>query len=468
MDNLDVIQVPTLSLLSSSSNNTSSDQPTLPKTINKFVKKKLYKRPTTRTSPNSSSLRRSSSSKSSPPYKNRRHKRRTLYYKDGAKSSFGNFLDRGKSRKSSSSTDTTPSSTRSVVSPVAATSNRSTSTISSTRRQRSTPNRESLDTPQSEQDLFIIESDNDDNENPITPSPIRDSPSYGRKSKRRDASSSATILASSSSLYPQLPTETSRNFVCYHPNTKDDTTIDSELIDKIRKGPKGEVWNRKLGQIYTAVMEGETGHVKIGWTEQEIQQRMTGLNSPKRSKRIYDEPDTTPGAQSRHRNCYFAEQIIHLELYNFRRRAVERNDTEWFERSIKEAHRVCRKWRNWLIQCKPYDENQQLTGFWRERLEQMASYDPYDVAKHGCLHDRWMDFLNPSWWDMKSYEILITWRKINDWWTWICENYIIILVLLGIVCWASNGVLSFLLFIFIVLVTCAGLSRTTKEERKGS
>jgi hypothetical protein len=258
--------------------------------------------------------------------------------------------------------------------------------------------------------------------------------------------------------------------VRHHPKTKDDSTIDRDLIHKLRTGPKGEVKNSKLGYVYTAVMKGETGHVKIGYTEQEIEQRMTGLNSPKEYERIYDEPDTTtPGAQSTLHNAYFAEQIIHLELYNFRRKAVvARNQTEWFETSIKEAHRVCHKWRKWLIQYKPYDENQQLTEFWTERLGLMSENDPYDVAKHGCLHDRWMDFLNPSWWDKTSYEILITRRKIHEWWTWICENYKLILTLIGIVSWASYGVVSFLLFISIVLVVWAGLSRTTKEERKRS
>lgn len=464
MDGLDVIQVPTLSLLSFSSNNTSSGQSALPKPINKVVKKKLYKRTTARTSPNSSSLHRSSSSKSSSPYRNRRYKRRTLYHKDGAKPSLGGFFNRRKPRES---TATTPSSTKSVVSPVAGTANRSISTSSSTRVQISTPDRESAYTPQSEGNPIIIGSDDDDNENPITPSPIRDSPLYGRKSRRRDANSSATTVASSSSLYPELPTGTSTNFVRYHSEAKDDSTIDRKLIDKLWKGPKGDVRNSTLGQVYTAAMEGEDGYVKIGWTEQEITQRMTGLNSPRRSGRIYDVADTlTPGAQSRLFNGYYAEQIIHLELYNFRRRAVDRNQTEWFEIGMGEAHQVCHKWRKWFIQCQPYDENRQLTEFWRKRLYQMETWNPYNAAKHGSLHDRWSVFLNPSWSDKTSYEVLVTWRKICKWWTWICKNYSMILTLLGIIIWASKGVASFLQYVSLVLLVWTGVSTAKKDDKR--
>lgn len=461
MDSLDVIQVPTYSLLSSSSNNTPSGQSALPKTINKIVKKKLYKRTTTRTSPISSSLRRSSSSKSSSPYRNRRHKWRTIYHEDGAKPSLGDFFNRRKSRKS---TDTTLSSTRSVVSPLVGTPKRSRKANSSTQGQISTPDRKSPHNPQSEQNLVIIESDDDDIENQITPSPIRDSPLYGRKSSQRDIGPSATTVTSSSSLYPRLPTGTSTNFVPYDPKPKDDSTIDSELIGKLREGPRGEVNNHELGQVYTAAMEGEDGHVKIGWTR-DIDKRMAGLNSPKKYARISNVPDTTPGAQKRFLNSYHAEQIIHLELYSFRRIEVVRNQTEWFEMDMKQVQRVCRKWRNWLTQYDPYDENQELTEFWRNRLYQLEIYDAYDVSKHGCLHDRWNTFLNPSWWEKTSYEILTTWRIICKWWTWICKNYPIIVTLLGIVFWASNGVVSFLLCISLVLVVWAGVA-TAKEEDK--
>lgn len=463
MDSLDVIQVPTLSLLSSSGNNTSSGQSALPKTINKIVKKKLYKRTTTRTSPTSSSLRRSSSGKSSSPYRNRRHKWGTLY-PDGAKTSLGNFFNRRKSRKS---IDTTPSSRRSVVLPVAGPANRSTSTSSSTQGQISTPDRKSPYTPHSEQDATIIESEDDDNENSITPSPIRDSPLYGRKPRRRNANPSTATVASSSSLYPRLPTGTSTNFVRYHSEPKDDSTIDTDMIGKLREGPKGEVMNHKPGQVYTAAMEGEDSHLKIGFTRN-IDKRMIELNSTKKHARIYNVADTTtPGAQSRLFNGYHAEQIIHLELYNFRRIAIVRQETEWFEIGKEEAHQVCHKWRKWLMQCAPYDENQQLTEFWRERLYLMETYNPYNASKHGCLHKRWMEFLSPTWWDKTSYEILIAWRKISNWWTWIFKNYPIIATLLGIVFWASNGVMSFLLCISLVLVVWAGVA-TAKEEDKRS
>lgn len=329
--------------------------------------------------------------------------------------------------------------------------------------QTSTPNRESPHTTQSEQDKIIIDSDDDDNESPVTPSPIRNSPSYGRMSRRRDASLSATTVASSS-LYPELPTETSTNFKPYWPETKEDSTIDTELIDKLREGPKGEVRNSELGRVYTAAMEGENGHVKIGWTKQGVQRRMNGLNSPRSNEKVYHLVDKTPGAQSRFLNAFHAEQIIHLELYNLRRVEIGRNQKEWFEMDMKEAHQVCHKWRNWFMKWKPYDENQQLKEFWREHLDLMGTEDAYNADKHGCLHERWTAFLNPSWWDKTSYKIRVTWRTIHQWWTWICENYPIIITLLGIVFWVSYGVVSFLLCIFTVLVIWAGLSRGKNEE----
>lgn len=468
MDSLDVIQAPTLSLLSSSSNNTSSGPSGLPKTINKIVRKKLYKRITTRISPKSSSPRRPSSSRSPPPYRNWRQRRRTLYHKDGANPSLGSFFIRRKSQRSSLSTDTSLSSTRSVSLPVTSTTDRSLNTSPSTHRQRSNFTGELPHTPQSEYYPIIIESDDDDDDrNPVTPSPIRDSPSYGREPRRQHASSRATT-PEPPMLYPELPSDTSTDFVRYHRETKHDSTIDCDLIHKLRKGPKGETKNRKLGQVYTAAMEGEHNHVKIGWTEQSVEHRMRGLNSPLRHARIYNVSDTTPGAQRRLVNCYYAEQIIHLELYNSRRTAtvLKQGKGEWFEIDMKEAQRVCRKWRKWLIECKPYGENQELTEFWTRRLYIMEQCDAYDAAIHGCLHERWMAFLNPTWWDKTSYKISITWRKISQWWTWFCDNYRIIALLLGIVFWASNGAVSFLLYISIILVASAGLSTTTKEEKR--
>ncbi|KAL3703650.1 hypothetical protein TMatcc_010839 [Talaromyces marneffei ATCC 18224] len=459
MDNLDVMQVPIISLLSSSSNNTSSGQSALPKTINKIVRKKLYKRTTTRASPNSSSLRRSSSSKPSPPRRSRRHRWRSLCYKDGARSSLRGIFSRRNSRKASSSTDTTPSSTRSSLVDKA---NGSTSPNSSTRVQFSTPNGGSPNTPQSAQNMTIIESDDDHDDE--SPDPIRDSPSYGRQSNRRDVSFGTTIPASSpSSLYPELPTETPTNFVPYHPKTRDDTTTDDRLIHKLRKGPKGEVRNGKLAHVYTASMEGETGYVKIGWAE-DIEKRIAELNSPRQRGTIHNEADTTPGAQSKFMNAFYAEQIIHLELYNSRRLAVERNETEWFEIPTKEAHEVCRKWRDWFILCEPYDDKQQLKEFWRQRMDRMSTRDPYNPNKHARLHERWTTFLNPSWWDKTSYQIQVTWRTICSWWVWISQNYPIILTLIGIIFWSSYGVVSFLLCISGVLVMWAGLSRVTNEE----
>lgn len=486
MDNLDVLQVPTSSLLSSSGNNTSSGCSTLPKTINRIVRRKLYNRTTRQTSPSSSSPRRSSSSRSSPPFKNWRHKWRLQYRRDGATSSLGDFSDRRRYQRRSSST------TGSVTSPRVGTANRSLSTNSLPPGQSSIFTGESPRTPQSKNHPIVIESDDDDDEtNPFTPSPIRNSPSYGREHRQRRASSSAATLTLTVS-YPVLPletsteferrnsetsaelerrsSETSTKFERYHPDTLDDSTIDTDLIQKLRKGPKAEKNNGKLAQLYTAQMEGEDGHVKIGWTEQGIQRRMKGLNSPSGHPKINYVPDRTPGGQSRFRNSFFAEQIIHLELRNFRRNLVSTSQSqgEWFEIDKEEAHRVCRKWRKWLIDYKPYGENHELTGFWERRLDHMDQNDPYDALEHGSLHERWTAILNPSWWDKTSYIILITCENCLQWLTWIRDNFQIIALLIGIILWASKGSVWFLLCIFIVSVGQAGVSTTPKQKHKRS
>lgn len=445
MESLDVLQVPTLSLLSSSSNNTSSGQSALSQRISGIVRKKLYRRTARRLFPTSPSLRRSSSSKSSPPYKSRRHKQRPLYT----------------TRRSRESTNAKSSSSRSGVSPLD-TANRSTSTNSSTGGPVSTVNRQSPGTPRSGQNFIVIESDDDEDIYPVTPSPIRDSPLYRRRSRRRDAILSATTPTPSAVSYPELPTETSTTFVRYHPGPMDDTTIDSKLIHMLRKGPTGDCWNYKLGKVYTAVMEGEPGFVKIGWTEQDISERIAGLNSPASNGRIKNAPDTTPGAQSSLYNGYFAERIIQRELYNFRRKAVDLDQTEWFEIDEKEAHRVCHKWRVWLMQEQPYDENRKLKEFWRDRLYLLETQDSYEAGNHRCLHERWMKFLNPSWWDRRSYEVLSAQRKISNYLKWIRENFQMILFLVGIVLWVSCPIVIFLGYISVVWVVWTGLSTTTE------
>ena len=195
---------------------------------------------------------------------------------------------------------------------------------------------------------------------------------------------------------------------------------------------------------------------------------MKGLNSPSGHPKINDVPDTTPGGQSRFRNSFFAEQIIRLELRNFRRTLVSRGQGEWFEIDKEEAHRVCRKWRKWFIECNPYGENHELTEFWSRRLCYMSKKDPYDALKHGSLHERWTAFLTPSWWDNTSYIILITLENCLQWLTWIRDNFQIIALLIGIILWASKGSVWFLLCIFIVSVGQAGVPTTPKQKHKRS
>ncbi|EED14621.1 hypothetical protein TSTA_041000 [Talaromyces stipitatus ATCC 10500] len=447
MDNLDVIQFPTLTVLSSSSNNQSSDTSNLPKTIKKTVRKKLYKRTIRRSSSSSSSPRRSSTRKSSPPFTNRRHKWSILQYKEGKNWSF-----KGRSRKAVPESDTTPSSAK-IPTPYTP---RLTSSVSYG---------ESLSAPQSTQSPIVIDSEHD--EDPLTPSPIRNSPLYGRRTRRQNISFRGRARSSSSVLYRDLPTETPKaHFMPLYPELRDDTTTDMRLIERILKGPTAEQRDRKRGLLYTAGLEGETRYIKIGYTDGDLQTRMNALSSPRKTGTVYSINDLTPGGQSRFLNSHHAEQIIHLELYNRRHRFIEKNQCEWFKLEIEEAHRVCRKWRNWFRYWEPYDEKQQLKEFWRERITRIQARDPYDAAKHGSLHQRWNRVLNPT-------RVGIVWRTLHRWQTWLREQYLFISAVLVLASLAIHvyGVLTFILWIvgpagFVVWITETN-NHGKKLENKG-
>ncbi|OKL58301.1 hypothetical protein UA08_06456 [Talaromyces atroroseus] len=291
----------------------------------------------------------------------------------------------------------------------------------------STPARKS----QWESNISLDENENGIGRDSQTPSPIRNSPSYGRRTRRRDDSSRNKSHATSpvrefqSNPQPSSNTETCVRFEKYDSAGKDDTTIDVELMEKLRSGPKGQRYNKTLGAIYVKTLELQefNGYVKIGYTGRSMKSRDSDVSPKGKNGTVKDEVDVTPGAQSRFLNAYHAEQIVHLELHNHRYNLIDFDKgkeyvrTEWFMVDVDEAHRIIDKWRQWLIREKPYYDNGKLTEFWNMRISQKNSHDAYKKTRHKSLHERWNSLLNPTWWERTHYKLVVGWGIIWMCWT---------------------------------------------------
>lgn len=383
MDGFYIIRVPTFVLLPSSSATTKGT--TLPRTISRITRKRLYRRLPKRSFSGSFWFGQSSPRKASSPSRRRRLK---LRLKDSVRSS-------PTTNKPSPYKSPSPSPSPSCIStPVRP--------ISKSARQ------ELLSHPLGTSRSFPSISSEDNHKNfysaeqinVSTPLSLGDSPSTENRELFNGGQGVKRRLFYSNS----EPTTTAR-FSKYSEKQLDDKTIDARLFKKILVGSKA-VRNDKLASIYTARLKGDDYHVKIGYTTKTPEQRAVEMSFPANGLRICNEDDLETGSQSMFRYSFLAEQIIHLELYNSRRILnLYKPQTEWFEKDIDIAHKVCRKWRNWFKYSQPYDQNGKLKSFWVQRLERIQTHDPYDPDKHGNLHERWCKVLQPSLLEVYYYRL---------------------------------------------------------------
>jgi T5orf172 domain len=410
MESLNIIEPPAFNFLSlGNGNNNRAKGSILPKTLRKLANKKPYSRISNRY--------RSKQKKLSPTRAVNRQmlqKWPSVYSTSRRRSSTGTQFPSNYSRPSLSSSSSpltlTPSKNRAT-----------TPSPSPLREPLSTPSRNS----RSSSDIFLDRNNIDIDNDTEIPSPIRNSPSFGRRAQRGDDNShQGSNLPSSihnSLSNPQLLSQKTieKHFEKYNSKNEHDSTIDIKLMKMLHNGPKGERHNRVLGRVYIMTNDEDNRYVKIGWTSGSIEARENGISPGRRYGNVQNEADITPGGQSRFYNSYHAEQIIHQELYSCRHKFAKTKSgkTEWFEVNVDEAKTIVNKWRQWLIKWKPYDRNGQLKPFWKMRIEQAEAHDPYNEAKHKNLHLRWNKILNATWWDISLYRITVGWRMICVCWT---------------------------------------------------
>jgi uncharacterized protein YeeX (DUF496 family) len=133
--------------------------------------------------------------------------------------------------------------------------------------------------------------------------------------------------------------------------------LEKLLLEPIRK--KNEI--KKVGIIYVYWQPGNFGHLKIGYTTQDLSKRMKQWNSQcNKTMEVYfpdrnDEQELIPV-----RHVCRVEKLVHMELKNLRRieqncPGCGKNHNEWFEVSRDLAVEVVRKWMAWMRE-SPYEK----------------------------------------------------------------------------------------------------------------
>lgn len=145
------------------------------------------------------------------------------------------------------------------------------------------------------------------------------------------------------------------------------------LLEPIRK--KKEI--EKAGIMYVYWQPSNFGHLKIGYTTRDFEQRMQGwISRCNKTMEIYfpnrnDVQDFIPVS-----HVYRVERLVHMELKNLRR--IEQNcpgcgkdHIEWFEVSRDLAVAVVRKWMAWMRE-SPYEKRPGSSDEWVLKAEQRS------------------------------------------------------------------------------------------------
>ena len=165
------------------------------------------------------------------------------------------------------------------------------------------------------------------------------------------------------------------------------------LMERTIDPSKGQ----KKGFVYSASLEGCPGHVKIGCTSQEIDQRMSAINKSI-SCRLINIPDESYYSV---RHFKRVERLIFADLSNERRKCKVNSTmhNEFFEIKEAKAHSCVKKWRDWMDQ-SPYDRNGRLHRDWRNRIDYFEA-NQANSKKLAIVHNsdqRWDPFMSPSLW----------------------------------------------------------------------
>lgn len=233
---------------------------------------------------------------------------------------------------------------------------------------------------------------------------------------------SETIVVSEDSPYPQ--------FIDYKKARKQHTT-NAKIIERLVEGSSPQTAETKTGWIY--VLESPTtakGHVKIGKTVGSCSTREKAwgnCNFP-----VKPVEDINMKAFD---HCSIVESLILLELYNNRKKfecqickgkkGTPRTHTEWFEIDQETALKHVHKWRKWIDEHQPFNEDGKLTKYWRWRVGKLSrqgddvdwSYwtDPFWLEKHVYQIRRHLERKDMQYW-IVGFAMLVILDKYDGSW----------------------------------------------------
>ncbi|KAK2794852.1 hypothetical protein FQN50_009837 [Emmonsiellopsis sp. PD_5] len=184
------------------------------------------------------------------------------------------------------------------------------------------------------------------------------------------------------------------------------------------------------GYTYVFTREQSPDFCKIGHTRKTIEERLNTIRGSKGGKTnsltgefgtILYQPHRT---HKKFIHSLFSETLTHEELQNHRytskytpnpelasprknkkdekEKKVEKGRTEWFYIDAQQANEVAAKWRDWLHDHHPYDEQGKLDEYWEKRFN---NAELFDETKHNSLHDHWLELLNPPFYDPPPQDI---------------------------------------------------------------
>ncbi|PKX99604.1 GIY-YIG nuclease family protein [Aspergillus novofumigatus IBT 16806] len=174
-----------------------------------------------------------------------------------------------------------------------------------------------------------------------------------------ETTSPPTSQESIPSSIPQVSTLI-QTFIPYVPKASVRLSV-SEALEKLLVRPLMKSEIERVGGIYVYWQPGNFGHLKIGYTKDEISKRLKKWSSKCRKlMEVYFPKQESDEEHLQVSHVCRVEKLVHTELKNCRRMEVMcqecgGNHIEWFEVSRQLAIAVVRKWMAWM-QTSPYEE----------------------------------------------------------------------------------------------------------------
>ncbi len=178
-----------------------------------------------------------------------------------------------------------------------------------------------------------------------------------------------------------------------------------ECLKTASKKKKKTFPGSNLGCIYVLeAPDHAPNHLKVGKSNRdpmERQKEWEKCGMPLREVRDAD------------RNCFdhydIVESLVKAELHNLRREykctTCDKKHNEWFEADKRTVLKVISRWRNWTKKEQPFDENWNLTPYWKWKV---------DEAKTIVNHVNWDDWARSSNVDRLHYNYLKPYRERKD------------------------------------------------------